>query len=156
MFDKIKNGREKLKPIRTLLIDFGGECLIPLSSIELLVTIGELPHQVTKMVNFLVVEHPSMCNIILGRLALNMFRAIASTYHRMIKFFTQAEVEVLNQENFRRCYAITLKGKIDKHENLQVMLDLREEKNEQRVSPIEKLDIFQLEEREQSKITLIG
>lgn len=33
-----------------------------------------------------------------------------------------------DQEEFRRCYATTLKGKMDKHENLQFVLDPREEK----------------------------
>ena len=56
-FGKMEIRREKLKPIRTPLIGFRGECLIPLGSIELPVIMEEPPHQVTKMVNFLVVEH---------------------------------------------------------------------------------------------------
>ena len=56
-FDKMDIGREKLKPICTPLIGFGGECLTPLGSIELPMTMGEPPHQVTKMVNSLVMEH---------------------------------------------------------------------------------------------------
>lgn len=71
--DKMEIGREKLKPIRTPLIGFGGECLNPLGSIELPMIMGELPYQVTKMVNFLVVEHSSVYNVILGRPILNMF-----------------------------------------------------------------------------------
>lgn len=65
--------REKLKLTHTPLIGFGRECLIPLGSIKLLVTIRERPDQVIKMVNFLVVEHPSVYNVILGRPALIMF-----------------------------------------------------------------------------------
>ena len=38
------------------------------------------------MVGFLVVEHPSVYNVILGRPALNLFQVITSTYHLMIKF----------------------------------------------------------------------
>ena len=75
-FDKMNIGREKLRQIRTPLIGFGGECLIPLSSIDLPVTIGEPPHQTTKMVGFLIVEHSSVYNVILGRPALNLFQAI--------------------------------------------------------------------------------
>ena len=42
-FDKMEIRREKLKPIRTPLIGFGGECLIPLGSIELPVITGNHP-----------------------------------------------------------------------------------------------------------------
>lgn len=66
-------GREKLKLMRTPLIGYGGECLILLGSRELLVTMREPPHQVIKIVNFLVVGHPLVYNVILGRPILNMF-----------------------------------------------------------------------------------
>lgn len=88
-FDKLEIGREKLKLIRIPLIGFGGECLIFLGSIELLVTMREPPHQVIKMANFLVVEHLSVYNVILGRPALNMFRVVTLTYHLIIKFPTE-------------------------------------------------------------------
>lgn len=58
VFNKMNIEREKLRLIRTLLIGFGGEILIPLGSIDLSVIIGEPPHQATKMVSFLVVECP--------------------------------------------------------------------------------------------------
>ena len=50
----------------------------------------------------------------------------------MIKFVTEEGVGVLraNQEESRRCYATALRGMMDKHDNLQIMLDLREEKGE--------------------------
>ncbi|KAK9225378.1 hypothetical protein WN943_010419 [Citrus x changshan-huyou] len=146
-FNKIENGSEKLKPVRTPLIDFERECLIPLGSIELLVTIGEPPHQATKMINFLVVEHPSVYNVILGRPSLNMFQVVTSTYHLMMKFPTEGGVGVLraDQEESRRCYATVLRGKIT--------LDPREEKGEQRGSPVEELDIVQLQQGDESKCT---
>ena len=43
-FNKMNIRNEKLKRICTLLIDFGGECLIPLGNTDLPVTIGEPPH----------------------------------------------------------------------------------------------------------------
>lgn len=70
-----------MRLIHAPLIGFGGECLIPLGSIDLSVTIGEPAHRATKMVSFLVMEHPSVYNIILGRPSFNIFRAITSTYH---------------------------------------------------------------------------
>lgn len=47
------------------------------------------------MVNFLVLEHPSIYNVILGRLALNMFGVVTSTYHLMVKFPAKVRVEIL-------------------------------------------------------------
>ena len=46
----------------------------------------------------------------------------------------------VDQEESIKCYATTLKEKKDKQECLQVTLDLSEEKNEQRGSPVEELD----------------
>ena len=50
----------------------------------------------------------------------------------MIKFPTEGGVRVLrvNQEESRRCYATVLSGRMDRHDNLQIMFDLREEKDE--------------------------
>ncbi|KAK9187790.1 hypothetical protein WN944_019189 [Citrus x changshan-huyou] len=142
-FDKMKIGREKLKPICTPLISFGGEFFIPLGSLELSVTMKEPPHQVTKMINFSVVEHPR-----LGRPALNIFQAVTSTYYLMIKFPAERGVKVLRayQEESRRCYTTTLRGRIDKHENRHIILDPREEKSEQRDSLVEELDTVQLQQ----------
>lgn len=97
-FDKMNIGRENLKLIRTLLISFAREYLIPLGSIDLPGTIGEPPHQTTKMVSFLLVEHPLVYNIILGRPTLNLFRAITSTYHLMVKFLIETGIGILRAE----------------------------------------------------------
>ena len=140
-------GKEKLKPIHTHLIGFRGECLIPLGCIELLVTIREPPHQDTKMINFLIVEYPSVYNVILGRPVLNMFQAVTSTYQLMLKFLTEWGGGVLraDQEESKRCYATALRGKMERHENLQIILDRSEEKGEQRGSLVKELDTVQLQ-----------
>ena len=157
-FDKMNIGREKLKQIHTPLIGFGGECLIHLGSIDLLVTIREPPHQATKMAGFLVMEHHSVYNFILDRLALNLFRATASTYHLMIKFPTETGTRILraDQEESRKCYVTALKGKMDKRECLQVTLDPRDERNKQRGSPVKKLDTIQVRYNDQSKTVRVG
>ena len=95
----------------------------------------EPPHQVIKMVNFLIVEHPSVYNVILGRPALIMFLAITLTYHLMVKFPIEEGVGVLrvDHEESRKCYAIALRGRMDKHDNLQSMLDPRGKKLSKKV-----------------------
>ncbi|KAL0373904.1 UNVERIFIED_CONTAM: hypothetical protein Sradi_3306100 [Sesamum radiatum] len=68
------------------------------------------------MVKFLVVNAPSAYNIILGRPSLNIFRAIASTYHMKLKFPTPDGVgEATGDERMaRECYANTLKRSREK------------------------------------------
>jgi hypothetical protein len=54
-------------------------------------------------------------NAIIGRLALNKFRAITSTYHLMMKFPTKNGIGELkgNQAVVRRCYNTSLKSVIN-------------------------------------------
>ena len=47
------------------------------------------PQQVTKDVNFLIVDYSSSYNAIIGRPILNSLKAITSTYHLSIKFLTE-------------------------------------------------------------------
>lgn len=77
-------------------------------------------------------EYLSIYNVILRGLALSMFQTITLTYHLIIEFPIVGGFVVLraDQEESRRCYTTTLKGKMDKYENLQIMLDPRKEKNE--------------------------
>ena len=47
---------EKLRPVKTPLYDFTGERVDAEGLITLSVTMGEVPRQVIKMINFLVVD----------------------------------------------------------------------------------------------------
>ena len=87
-FDKIGIGREKLEPVNSHLWGFSGERVIPLGSIQLVLTLGDPPCLSTIAVRFLVVDAPSAYNIISGRPSLNAVRAIPSAYHMIIKFPT--------------------------------------------------------------------
>ncbi|KAL0390996.1 UNVERIFIED_CONTAM: hypothetical protein Scaly_0456700 [Sesamum calycinum] len=82
-----------------------------LEEVTLPLSLGSYPKTSTKMVKFLVVKAPSAYNIILGRPSLNLFRAIASTFHMKLKFPTSDGVgEVVGDERMaRECYADTLK-----------------------------------------------
>ncbi|KAL2251529.1 UNVERIFIED_CONTAM: Retrovirus-related Pol polyprotein from transposon [Sesamum indicum] len=86
-----------------------GEVMLPLS-------LGSLPKRSTKLVKFLVVKAPSAYNVILGRPSLNLFRAIASTYHLKLKFPTPDGVgEAIGDERVaRECYMNTLKRSREK------------------------------------------
>ena len=64
------------------------------------------------MVTFLVVDCPSAYNVIMGRTALNEFKAIPSTYHLKVKFPTPQGVGEArgDQQHARECYMASLKG----------------------------------------------
>ncbi|XP_058075973.1 uncharacterized protein LOC131224689 [Magnolia sinica] len=78
---------------------FAGERVISEGAISLPVTVGEGQHQVTLMVDFLVVNVPSVHNDILGRPSLNVMRAVVSTYHLMMKFPAEGRIGYLRENS---------------------------------------------------------
>ena len=87
-FNNMGIGREKLEPVNTHLSGFSGEKVLPLGSIQLVLTLGEPPCQATTTARFLIVDAPSAYNMLLGRPSLNAIKAIPSAYHMIIKFPT--------------------------------------------------------------------
>ena len=66
-FEKMGVGIEKLEPVNTHLRGFSGEKVLPLGSIQLVLTLGEPPCQATTTARFLIVDAPSAYNMLLGR-----------------------------------------------------------------------------------------
>ena len=64
----------------------------PIGTVTLSVVVGAYPQQVTKDMNFLVVDCSSSYNAIIGRPILNSWKAVTSTYHLSIKFAIEHEV----------------------------------------------------------------
>ena len=62
--------------------------------------------QVTKEIDFLIVDCPSTYNIILGRHALNRRKAMTSMYHLKVKFPTTYGVGEIKRDQVlaRKCY----------------------------------------------------
>ncbi|XP_059627609.1 uncharacterized protein LOC132270446 [Cornus florida] len=137
-YEKLKIGREKLRPMKSPLVGFSGDKVYPLGAVTLPVTVGANPKQVTVMVDFVVVDCPSSYNIIMGRTTLNAMKAITSTYHFLMRFPTEYSMGELrgDQTIARECYVASLrkqnrkrhlrlkgwKGKIDQtfiEQNLQ-------------------------------------
>ena len=112
-FDKMGIGREKLEPVNTHLRGFSGEKVLPLGSIQLVLTLGEPPCQATITARFLIVDTPSAYNILLGKPSLNVIKAIPSAYHMIIKFPTEHGVGMVqgNQRVARECYTASMKQK---------------------------------------------
>ena len=112
-FDKMGIGREKLEPVNTYLRGFSGEKVLPLGSIQLVLTLGESPCQATMTAKFLIVDAPSAYNMLLGRPSLSAIKAIPSAYHMMIKFPTVSRVGMVrgDQRVARECYSASMKQK---------------------------------------------
>ena len=94
-FDKMGIGREKLEPVNVYLRGFSRERVLPLGPIQLVLTLGDPPCQVTTSVRFLVVDGPSAYNMLLGRPFLRTIRVIPSAYHMVIKFPTENGVGIV-------------------------------------------------------------
>ena len=58
----------------------------PVGTISLSVVVGAYPQQITKDVNFLVVDCSFSYNTIIGRPTLNSWKAVTSIYHLSVKF----------------------------------------------------------------------
>ena len=129
-FDKMGIGREKLEPISTHLRGFSGEKVLPLWSIQLVLSLGDPPCQATTTVRFLIVDAPSTYNVLLGRPSLNAIKAIPSAYHMVIKFPTTNELGMVrgDQRVARECYSASMKQKAV--DNIYVdELDMRDKVN---------------------------
>ena len=78
----------------------------PVGIVTLLVMVGSYSQQITKLVNFLVVDCSSLYNAIIGRSTLNSWKAVTSTYHLSIKFPTEYGIGQAQEDQLaaRECY----------------------------------------------------
>ena len=127
-FDKMGVGRERLEPVNTHVRGFSGEKVLPLGSIQLVLTLGDPPCQATTTTKFLVVDAPSAYNMLLGRPSLNAIKVIPSAYHMMIKFPTVSGVGMVQGDQCvaRECYSASMKQKTVDNIYLD-KLDMRDE-----------------------------
>ena len=154
-FYKMRIGREKLEPVNTHLRGFSGEKLLPLGSIQLVLTLGEPPCQAMTTARFLVVDAPSTYNMLLGRLSLNAIKAIPSAYHMMVKFPTIHGVGMVrgDQKVARECYTTSMKQKAIYNVNVDE-LDIRDDVLT-RPEPSEELEPISLDD-DPEHLTYIG
>ena len=140
-FDRMGIGREKLELASTHLRGFSKEKVLPLGSIQLVLTLGDPPCQATTVVKFLTVDAPSSYNMLLGRPSLNAIRAIPSAYHMMIKFPT------ISSRRPARGQGVLLGiHEAKKVDNIYVdELDMHDEVNT-RPEPSEKMEPVQLDD----------
>ena len=143
--------REQLRSVHSPLVGFGGMKVQPIGTISLPVVVGAYPQQVTRNVNFLVVDCSSSYNAIIGRPTLNSWKAVTSTYHLSIKFPTEHGVGKVQGDQLaaRECYLAMLA--IDEQTQ---MMNIEERRIV--AEPTEALEEIPLDEDDLGKNTRIG
>ena len=103
-------GREQLRPMHSPLVGFGEMKVQHVSTISLPVVVVAYPQQVTRNVNFLVVDFSSSYNAIIRRPTLNSWKAVTSNYHLSVKFPTENGVGEVQGDKLaaRECYLAML------------------------------------------------
>ncbi|KAL6294142.1 hypothetical protein ACE6H2_002284 [Prunus campanulata] len=98
--------RNDILPVKQTVMGNYGEKIESIGTITLPVTAGDRPPRVrTFMVDFMVVDCPSVYDIIFGYRGLKALEAIASTYHLFLRFHTDAGVGEVrgDQKKAREC-----------------------------------------------------
>ena len=113
----------------------------------LTVTVGTQSRQLTRQLDFLVVDCPSSYNVIIGRPTLNRWKVATSTYCLKVKFPTDNGVGEVKGDQIlaKKCYQAVLATK----ENHTWMIEEEENK-------VETLEIVALVKDEVTKTTRIG
>ncbi|XP_073022792.1 uncharacterized protein [Primulina eburnea] len=104
--DQMDLGEYTVETISTVLFGFTGHAIHPLGVVNLLLSLGSGDTRKTRIINFVIVDAPSLYNVIMGRPAMAAFMAIASALHQKIKFpVGEAVGEVKgDQKTSRKCY----------------------------------------------------
>ncbi|XP_075659001.1 uncharacterized protein LOC142628848 [Castanea sativa] len=150
-FQQMRLGQDQLRSVNLPLVGFGGMKVQLVGTITLPMVVGAYPQQIAKEVNFLVVDCSSSYNAIIGRLTLNIWKAVTFTYHLSVKFPTEyGEGQVQgDQLAARKCYLAMLA--VDKH--VQTMSI-----DERRITaePTEVLEDIPLDKNNPKKFTRVG
>ena len=110
-FEKMGIGKDKLELINAHLRGFSKDRVLPLGSVQLVLTLGDPPCQATTMTKFLIVEASSAYNMLLGMPSPNAIRVIPFAYHMVVKFPTKKGVGKAqgDQRIARECYLASMK-----------------------------------------------
>ena len=113
-FNKLQLSPDQLRPYTDCLYGFTGDRVEVCGHLELRTTFTDGVAFCTENIRYLVVNAPSAYNILLGRPALNRFRAMASTRHMKMKLLDLGGTVITiksDQKKAKRCYENSLKTK---------------------------------------------
>ena len=126
-FIRMRYNNSQLTPSDMTVYGFNGVKTKVEGIIQLPMMLGQVPYEVTRMLNFWVIKAVTTYNAIFGRTGINAFQAVASTYHLKLKFPTKNDIgmEEEDQKLARSCYVTTLKvgGKTLPLEDMDVRED---------------------------------
>ena len=146
-FQQLRLDPKRLRPFESPFISFSGDRVYPRGIVTLTVTVGTQLRQLTRQLDFLVVNCLSSYNVIIGRPTLNRWKAATSTYCLKVKFSIDDGVGEVRADQIlaRECYQAVLATR----ENHTWMI--AEEK-----SKVEALETVALVEDGTTKTTRIG
>ncbi|XP_075640243.1 uncharacterized protein LOC142611989 [Castanea sativa] len=148
-FQQLKLDPKRLHPFESPpLVSFSGDKVYPKGIVTLIVTVGSCPRQLTRHLDFLVVDYPSSYNVIIRRPTLNRWKATTSTYCLKVKFSTKNNVGEVKGDQVlaRECYQAMLATK----ENHTWMIKEKEKEK------VEALETVELVDGEPMKTTRVG
>ena len=91
-FQQLKLDLGRLRPFDSPLISFSGDRVYPKDIVTLTVIVGNHLRQLTRQLDFLVVDFPLSYNVIIGRPTLNCWKAATFTYCLKVKFLTKKDI----------------------------------------------------------------
>ena len=146
-FQQVKLDPGRLRPFDSPLVSLSGDRVYPKGVVTLTVTVGTHPRQLTRQLDFLVIDCASSYNVIIGRPTLNCWKATTSTYCLKVKFPIENGVGEVKGDQVlaRECYQAVLAAK----ESHTWMIEEKEE------DKVEALETMKLVEGETAKITRI-
>ena len=105
-FQQLKLDPGRLRPFDSPLVSFNGDRVYPKGIVTLTVTIGIYLKQLTRQLDFLVVDCPLSYDVIIGRPTLNCWKSATSTYCLKVKFPTENGVGEVKGDQVlaRECY----------------------------------------------------
>ena len=147
-FQQLRLDPKRLRPFDSPLVSFSRDRVYLKGIVTLTVTTGSYLVQLTRQVDFLVVDCPTSYNVIIGRPTLNKWKAATSTYCLKVKFPTDEGIGEVKGDQVlaRECYQAVLAGK----ENHTWVIEEKEEEK------MEALETVELAEGEADKTTKIG
>ena len=146
-FQQLKLDPKRLRPFESPFVNFSGDRVYPRGIVTLTVTVGTQPRQLTRQLDFLVVDCPLSYNVIIGRPTLNRWKAATSINCLKVKFPIDNGVGEVRGDQIlaRECYQTILATR----ENDTWMIGEEENK-------VEALEIVALVEDGTAKTTRIG
>ena len=106
----MKLDKKRIRPFTSPLVSFTGDRIVLRGVVTLTVIAGTYPTQVTKEIDFLIVNYPLTYNIILGRPSRNRLKATTLTYYLKVKFPIAHGVREIKEDqvSVRECYQTAL------------------------------------------------